>query len=317
MRSALFVIDGGPGIGFGHLRRSGILLDAMTRAGFDCRILCPDVGAAAALGRTAAPMPVSLESLPPTDIVICDSYSIRAEQMRRIRDRCAALLVFDDMGDHPIEADLVLNHNLYGAAIDYAALTDAMVLTGPDCTLVDPSVLAARARRQSGAGDGIVISFGGTDDGTRAVELAMRLPAGSGGLCHIVVAPGITPSERAAAFAAQRSGQAMLHRGADLPVLLAEARLYLGGAGMTALEAAIVGLDMVLFVLVENQRLNAEAFARLGHAVLQGFDAERGAKQASAFLDRPFRQHASPVDGKGADRVVAAIEHLLETGWPA
>jgi spore coat polysaccharide biosynthesis predicted glycosyltransferase SpsG len=177
--------------------------------------------------------------------------------------------------------------------------------------------LAARARRQSGAGDAIVISFGGTDDGTRAVDLALRLPSGSGGRRHIVVAPGVTPSDRAVALAAQRPAQIILHRGADMPAMLAQARLYLGGAGMTALEGAIIGLDMILFVLVDNQRLNAEAFARLGNAVLQGFDPERGAELAVALLARPFRQHACPVDGKGADRVVAAIEHLLETRRPA
>jgi spore coat polysaccharide biosynthesis predicted glycosyltransferase SpsG len=312
MKSALFLVDDGPGVGLGHLRRSGILLDAMTRAGFACRMLCPDVTVAAALGRAAAPMPASPKDVPPADAVICDSYAIGGDRLRYIRDHCRVLLVFDDMGDHRIEADLVLNHNLYGATVDYSRLTKAVVLSGPECTLVDAKILDARARRKSGSGNGIVISFGGTDDGTRAVQLARHLPPDAGGPCHIVVPPGIAPSEAAAALAAERPAQVVLHRGADMPALLAEARLYLGGAGMTALEAMVIGLDMILFVVADNQRLNAEAFARFGHAVVQGFEPRRGAEMAAALLRRPFRQHASPVDGKGAARVVAAIERLLQ-----
>ena len=46
--------------------------------------------------------------------MICDSYSIRSEHLSRLRRRPSVLLVFDDMADRAINADLVLNHNLYG-----------------------------------------------------------------------------------------------------------------------------------------------------------------------------------------------------------
>lgn len=312
MKSALFLIDSGAGIGLGHLRRSGILLDAMVASGFECRILCPDIKAAAALGRMAAPMPATIKDVPFTDIIVCDSYSIQGEQLSSIRHRCTVLLVFDDMGDREFEADLVLNHNLYGAEIDYSHLTRAVMLSGPECTLVDPEILNARTRRTSGAGIGIVVSFGGTDDGTRAIELATHLPPDAEGPRHIVVPPGIVPSARAAALASAQPDRFQLRHGADMPALLAEARLYIGGAGMTALEAMVVGLDMVLFVLAENQRLNAQAFARFGHPVVQGFEPVRGANIAAQLLHRPYRQHASPVDGNGAARVVGAIERLLQ-----
>ncbi len=316
MKSAVFLVDSGPGIGLGHLRRSGILLDAMTHAGFECRLVCPDVGAAAALGRTAAPMPAAIEDVPSADVVICDSYSIRSEHLSRLRRRPSVLLVFDDMADRAINADLVLNHNLYGARVDYAGLTDAAILRGPECTLVAPDVLSARMRRSAHSGNGVVISFGGTDDGARAVEL-LRWWGSAEGPCHIVVPPGVSPSESALGAAEENPGRVILQRGPDMPALLADARLYIGGAGMTALEAMVVGLDMVLFVLVDNQRLNAEAFGRHGHPVVQGFQPKRGAEIAAALLRQPFQQHASVVDGEGATRVVRAIEDLLRAKRPA
>ena len=42
MKSANFLIDAGKGTGIGHLRRSGVLLDTMRKAGYACRLYCQD-----------------------------------------------------------------------------------------------------------------------------------------------------------------------------------------------------------------------------------------------------------------------------------
>jgi UDP-2,4-diacetamido-2,4,6-trideoxy-beta-L-altropyranose hydrolase len=317
MKSAAFLVDAGPGVGLGHLRRSGILLDAMTNAGFNCRLYCQGVDAAAAVGRAASAPPAAIEELPSVDVVICDSYLMDMARLASLRGRALVLLVLDDMGERHIDADLLLNHNLYGGKIDYTGLTNATVLSGPECTLVDAGLLKARAARGASAGSGVVLSFGGTDDGARAATVACLLLPSFAGPFHIVVAPGITPSPDATALAAERPGVVILQQGPDMPNLLASARLYLGGAGMTALEALVMGLDMVLCVISDNQRLNAEAFGELGHAVVQGFQPKETASIAAAVLHRPFTPHSSPVDGKGALRVVSAIERLLTLKQPA
>ena len=311
MKSAAFFVDAGPGVGLGHLRRSGILLDAMTRAGFNCRLYCEDIDAAAAIGRAASAPPAAIGEFLPVDVVICNSYLMDRARLAGLRGRASVLLVFDDMGERHIDADLVLNHNLYGGRIDYTGLTNATVLTGPQCTLVDAELLKARVARGERAGSGVVLSFGGTDDGARAATLARLLLSSFAGPFHIVVAPGVTPSPEATAIAAERPGVVILQQSPDMPKLLAGARLYLGGAGMTALEALVIGLDMVLCVISDNQRLNAQAFGEFGHAVIEGFRPEETAAIAATVLHRPFAPHSSPVDGKGAPRVVSAIERLL------
>jgi spore coat polysaccharide biosynthesis predicted glycosyltransferase SpsG len=312
MKSAIFIVDAGRGVGLGHLRRSGFLLDAMKGAGFDCRLYCQDVEAAAAIGRQAAKTPDALEELPAANVVICDSYLLDSHQLGRLRSRGRLLLAFDDMGQRPIDADIVLNHNLYGSTIDYTGLTNAVVLAGPECTLVDPGVVKARMDRKTNPGIGVALSFGGTDDGGRAVPLVRLLVRNFGGPFHIVVAPGITPSIAATELAAEMPDIVHLHRGPDLPALLATSRLYLGGAGMTALEALVIGLDMIVCIISDNQRLNATAFASFGHAVMEGFNPKKLAEVAVSVLRAPFVPHPKPVDGKGAERVVSAIEHLLD-----
>ena len=312
MKSANFLIDAGNGTGIGHLRRSGVLLDAMRKAGYVCRLFCRDPAIAAGLGRDAAILPARPEDLPESDVLVCDSYRLGAEDLHRFRQRSRVLLVFDDLCDRPIEADIVLNHNIYGGSLDYASVTDALILTGPECALVDDGVLDAAAVFGSApSSDDVVFSFGGTDDGTRSAEVSQLLVRAIEGRMHIVVAPGVAPAALAASLATQMPSRISLHRGPDLPKLLSTARLYVGAAGVTALEAHVIGLDMLLCVIADNQRLNADAFARLGHTVLTGFDAPVAADQAAAILRRPYVARARTVDGQGAMRVLAAIERAL------
>lgn len=318
MKTATFLVDAGKTSGLGHLRRSGTLFDAMTAAGYRCTLYSQDAAAAAGIGRTATTIPAEPEDLPSSDVLICDSYRITGDDLQRFRARCRLMLVFDDLCDHRIEADLVLNHNIYAEALDYAAVTDAMVLTGPACALVDRSVLeAAAAFGDTPSSNDVVLSFGGTDDGSAGAAIAALLAPMVASHLHIVVAPGVTPSEPAVSLAAGMPDRVELRRGPDLPRLLARSRVYVGAAGVTALEAHVIGLDMVLCVIADNQRLNARAFAGLGHALITGFDAQAAADGVVEILRRPYARRPRTVDGQGAMRVLAAVERALLSKAPA
>jgi UDP-2,4-diacetamido-2,4,6-trideoxy-beta-L-altropyranose hydrolase len=309
LNSAAFLVDNGPHIGLGHLRRSCVLLDAMAEAGFECRLYCADVDAA--LCRAASAIPGSPADLPATDVVVCDSYRLDQAFLAGLRERCRVLLVFDDTAERDLDVDIVLNHNIYGRQLDYSARTPGQVLTGPDCALVDRRILAAaEAYRRNPAIDDVVVSFGGTDDGARGADFAADALARTKAHFHLVVAPGIAPAARALALAAAHPQRVSLHHGPDMATLLSRARVYVGGAGVTALEALIIGLDLVLVVLAPNQRLNAAAMAQTGQAVIVMDDPERIALATASMLARPRILKPSPVDGLGAARVVATIQRL-------
>jgi spore coat polysaccharide biosynthesis predicted glycosyltransferase SpsG len=309
LTSAAFLVDTGPNVGLGHLRRSCVLLDAMTEAGFECRLYCADVDAA--LGRVASAIPASPADLPKSDIVICDSYRLSQSFLAGLRQRCRILLAFDDTGERDLDVDIVLNHNIYGRQLDYSARTRGQVLTGPDCALVDRRILAAaEAYRRNPAIDDVVVSCGGTDDGARGADFAAAALARTKAHFHLVIAPGIAPVARALALAAAQPQRVSLQRDPDMATLLSRARVYVGGAGVTALEALVIGLDLVLVVLAPNQRLNAAAMAQSGHAVIVMDDPEQIALATASTLAQPRVLKPSPVDGLGAARVVATIQQL-------
>lgn len=284
----------------------------MKEAAFECRLYCADPKAAADGGRQSEAMPAKVDDLPKVDVVVCDSYRLDPAFLAALRGRCRALLAFDDTAERKLDVDIVLNHNIYGAQLDYGAWKPAWVLTGPACALVDRRILAAaEAYRRHRAANDVVISFGGTDDGARGAAVAKALLPRSTAHIHLVVAPGSAPAESARALAQSEPQRVTLAPSPDMAELLSRARVYVGGAGVTALEALVIGLDLVLVVLAPNQRLNAEAMVRSGQAAIAPDDPAAIAVAAAAMLARPRAAHPSPVDGRGASRVISAIEQLL------
>lgn len=257
-------------------------------------------------------MPASPIDLPAADVVICDSYRLGQAYLAELRSRCIVLLAFDDTAERDLDVDIVLNHNIYGRQLDYSARTRGQVLTGPDCALVDRRIFAAaEVYRRHPAVNDVVVSFGGTDDGARGADVATALLPRTKAHIHLVVAPGATPAAGALAFAASQPQRVTLQHDPDMATLLSRARAYVGGAGVTALEALVIGLDLVLVMLAPNQRLNAEAMARLGPAVVAADDPQEIGLATVSMLERPRTLKPSPVDGLGPKRVIAAIEQLL------
>ena len=257
MRAA-FVVDSGPAIGLGHLSRSLLLLDALTQKGVTCRLYTADPAAADALGRTAEPLPAPLGKLPKTDLVVCDSYRLNEGDFTALRGRCRLLVTLDDTADRPLPVDVIINHNLYAAQLGYEALSTAKVLAGPDYALVNDKVMAAaHHHRTHPAENAVVVSFGGTDDGTLAAKVAAELLARSDARIDVIVAASRQPSAAIRDLAQAHPGHVVLHHGADVPALLSHARLYLGAAGMMSFEAFAIGLFLVVVPIADNQRPGA------------------------------------------------------------
>jgi spore coat polysaccharide biosynthesis predicted glycosyltransferase SpsG len=100
----------------------------------------------------------------------------------------------------------------------------------------------------------------------------------------------------------------------SLVELLAAADLVVCGAGGTMVEACAAGVPAAVTVLAPNQAPIARALERAG-AVVRIDDAEPEAAVAALGGDRARRAELTraaraAVDGRGADRVAAAIERL-------
>ncbi|OSM02299.1 putative GCN5-related N-acetyltransferase [Magnetofaba australis IT-1] len=230
--------------------------------------------------------------------------------------RFAARLIIDDMGNRPVTADLLLNHNIYGAAVDYAHYRAPEILSGPRHSLIDAQWLALREtpRAQPRA----LISFGATDDGSKGAAVAKLLLARAPDLrLDLIIAPVARPAP-----AVQQQLEDMTRdwphrltvwRGADMRQRMADATLYVGAAGVTALEATAAGLNLVLCGHGDDQDINIAAFSQLGVSADTGFDPERMAaatQRAMTAPQPPALAHA--LDGLGPQRVAARLMQLCD-----
>jgi len=292
----------------GHLSRSLVLLEALERQGAECTLHCEDTASALALGRKAEALPTSLSNLGPVDLIHCDSYRLSQSDLQALRRRCRLLSIQDDTVDRPLPVDVVINHNLAAPSFDYGKVTSARVLAGADYALVGARIVAAaRQHRTQAPDEAVVISFGGTDDGTVSAKVADALIPQTQARLDVIVSASRTPTATLLCAASAHPGRIFVHHGPDVPRLLARSRLYLGSAGMMSFEAFAIGLELVVVPIADNQRSGAEALVAFGHDMVPDLDIELLARTAAARLELPRPLKRAPIDGKGGERAAAVL----------
>ena len=106
----------------------------------------------------------------------------------------------------------------------------------------------------------------------------------------------------------------------DMPKLMADADVAISAAGITCWEMCFLGLPAVLIDVAENQTPMAQELDRQGIAIHVGSSAEVTPRSIAArlkpLLASPERRAAMSergrklVDGRGAERVVSAMQPL-------
>ena len=297
----------GAEVGLGHLRRSLVLASALHARGVACDFYTPE-GAGADLammqGFATADWPVSGD-LPAADLLIADSYDLPLDLQQRWRGRYGLRVVIDDLADRAIDGDLVLNGNIFAETLSYSCPS----LLGPAYALIDPAFHAAR-RAASAVPKRVLIAFGGSDDGHIGQALALLLLQQSPEVrVDLVTSP---LHKDIAVLADMPSNRLTVHHGADMPALMAQACLYLGGAGTMVLEAMAAGRPMVVAALADNQHANVRALQEAGVPAFDRISAEQMVDAALHILSGGVTPDLSMrLTEGGAERAADAILSAL------
>jgi UDP-2,4-diacetamido-2,4,6-trideoxy-beta-L-altropyranose hydrolase len=261
---------------------------------------------------------------------VIDHYGIDARWERGIAQATRNILVIDDLADRDHHCNLLLDAGVERQAAAYDLLVPEWTerLVGPEFALLRPSFAqwreASLRRRREPVLKKILVSFGGADADNiteRALDAldACALPED----CRIVVVSGpLSPwGQRLAARAARMRRPCDVATDVrDMASLMLECDVAIGAAGGTALERCAMGLPSIIVVMAENQREGAEALLRRGAAaVIPHPDGMRDALPSllaspttTELLQALARQSALVTDGRGVDRLVAAMERQ---GW--
>jgi UDP-2,4-diacetamido-2,4,6-trideoxy-beta-L-altropyranose hydrolase len=258
---------------------------------------------------------------------VLDGYHLGASHQDALARAGARLLVIDDAGETATPAAvLVLNQNPYASRNLYSSLgSEKELLLGLDFVLLRREFRAMPAARTTPeVARRLLVTFGGADTANlapRAIEALAPLD----GIEALVLAGGA--NARAGELSAPPGARASVRIETyveDIVERMRASDLAIATASSTSWELAASGVPIVCIVAAENQCGVAASIVELGLGETLGPAEE---VSASAIRDavvrlagdattrsRMARRGPELVDGRGAQRVCAALRGLASAG---
>ena len=153
---------------------------------------------------------------------------------------------------------------------------------------------------------GIVVSFGGTDDGALAAAVAGLLSAKTREPIYVPVPEYLKPADSLLALA-ERVPSVVPLVNPEMPDLLGRARLYVGAAGATVLEALASGCAVCVAATQKDQLHNVDFLPTIGVPALGTYHADAMVAMAEQALSADKPRMAFNVDAP-KDIAVTALE---------
>jgi UDP-2,4-diacetamido-2,4,6-trideoxy-beta-L-altropyranose hydrolase len=316
MTAVHLVTTAGSDDGRGHLSRAIAIAEALTvaHAEMSLEILrgSPSPGQAARLGELGAAIG------PPGDdaVVVVDLPDPNEVADRWPRQRLA---VFDDRELLRGAAAIVIQPSLarWGGSAEAGRVLEGYAFAPIRTTL--RRLAAERPAEATPAR--IVVCFGGSDPADVGARVVPSIAATGPWPTVAVVGPGYRG--RLAETGDRDSPDAnlrVLRDPTDLDRRMAAATVVVGGGGTMKFELALLGRPMILLAVAPDQLPIGPSFAATGAAHYLGdgrtIDPARvGEAVAALMADEPARLEMASrgraiVDGRGADRIAAAIVEL-------
>jgi spore coat polysaccharide biosynthesis predicted glycosyltransferase SpsG len=327
----VLVTEGGADVGLGHVSRCLAIARAARAEGARVSfITAPEPRVAALLGGVSVEVvsqswPAdltgaldALRGLAP-DAVVVDSYKATPAFFRALRTLGATVIAVDDTAERALPVDAVVNGSIAAESLPYRRTAETTFLLGSRYALLDPVFAGSLDRRAQDRLARVLVSLGGglnTPDVLAVVRAADTVLVD--GTVDVAAGSFAAGARELDALAHVARNRVVIHRdrfGLREPMLAAD--LAVCGAGMTLYELAATGTPTITVCMADNQRPNAEAFARVGAAPTAG---RAGDPALGAAVEAALRTLVAPraraeqaararglVDGRGAERVARWI----------
>lgn len=257
------------------------------------------------------------------DWLIVDHYGIDQYWEKSLRPAVGRIMVIDDLADRQHDCDVLLDQNLVAQMdVRYGAWLPASCrqLLGPRYALLQPGYAERHqcASPRKGPVRHILIYFGGADQCNltgRSISAFLALDRPDIEV-EVVIS---TSCPHANAILRQTQGYRNIQVRSNLPSLaplMMQADLAIGAGGGASWERLCVGLPALVVTLADNQRPIA---AELHRRQLIRWLGDQGEVDEADFLQalrellahgtlqNEFSNGMQVVDGKGVDRVLAAM----------
>ncbi|OOE99926.1 UDP-2,4-diacetamido-2,4,6-trideoxy-beta-L-altropyranose hydrolase [Salinivibrio sp. MA351] len=270
----------------------------------------------------------------PVDLMVVDHYALDARWEQSIHTQLGCpVMVVDDLANRPHDCAFLLDQNPWPdfttRYVSQLVNPQTRCLLGPYYALLRPA-FAALHQSPPPREDKVIAFFSGTDptgesrklvDAVKHLEAVQHLEEGQKldrlPFSLLIVTGRRNPDRDALCKEPVPDGVSVVEALSDFDTHMARARYAFGAAGVTAIERSCLGVPSTLVCVAENQHAMAEYLAgQPGYQYLGRGEHTRWQDYASALQHLAANWYQLPTlpaitDGKGAERVVAALEHDL------
>lgn len=258
-------------------------------------------------------------------LLLLDSYKVTPAYLERLGEVFKTAYL-DDMCMFPYPVDMVINYNIFADKKDYKELHEQTDLClGTSYAPVRAEFVQNRGNSASGDVPEIFISVGGSDSlGLSPLITKVIKKNLAASHLHVLCGPYSNQKEALTELQQQFGNITIYEKVTDVWNVMRKCNMAVSAAGTTMYELAAMGVPVLTFSFVENQRRIAEGFALKGAAIGLGMYEEARpeifeknlAKQVQILAnDRALREQIKKcallcVDGMGAMRIAEALAKL-------
>jgi spore coat polysaccharide biosynthesis predicted glycosyltransferase SpsG len=251
-------------------------------------------------------------------VVVADSYRLDGDDLSNLRERVRLLVAVDDMADRRLDVDLVLNQNADALDLSMSLGVGTKVLVGSAYALLRPEFARLRALGISSLPDlpelprRVLVLMGGTDPtGSAPVAAAAAGLAFPEAEIEVVV-PSLTQPRR-------RGAVTEMPRIVDVAAHMLRADLVVTAAGSTLWELFCLARPVAAVQVADNQARGYDRLLAAGTIIGLGrppIDVNHAAERLRDGVTRHDglrvlgESGSTLVDGRGAERVLDAIEQM-------
>lgn len=248
-------------------------------------------------------------------VIVVDTYDVQACMLESLNSTRVRILVIDDLVNRALPATWVLNSAVEHGELVYGNLTEATLLTGPQYAILRPQFMGLGSHPARPIGNRILVTVGGSDPLGQSDRI-MRVLSKIEEPLEIRLVLGAL-SEDISSMPRQHDVTS-LKDVSDMAGLMQWADLAVAGSGQTIFELAAAGCPAVCLQVADNQRHTGTLFSSKRSAVVLDARvvADNHIESALRMLinDHEMRKQMSSagqmvVDGRGTDRIVAAVLH--------
>lgn len=246
------------------------------------------------------------------DCLITDSYAVDEDYFDSTKEVFRFTGYMDDVNRHYINADFIINQNIYAGDLTYRTNRDTKIFAGTRYVLLREEFAGLPRRVIRENIKDVMLTVGGADPGNISETLAQKLSKAFPAInFHIVIGPSFTNRSNLEKLA---GGNIFLHDNPRMSELMLKCDAAISACGSTIYELCACGTPTIGLVTADNQIMASRKLNFTGVIKLAG-DLDEVARRLDSLTYEAraamSQRGQSLVDGQGSTRLAEGIRGII------